>query len=90
MAQRLDALKNQPDKYAEYVRDNPKDIALVTFYNKQVNGTLRQLRAQANAVRANPEISAGERKAQVKDIVESQNMVKRTLLDVVKQIEESY
>jgi hypothetical protein len=90
LSKRMDSLKNQPDKYAEYIRENPGDYAMVTFYNKQVNGALRQLRAQANAVRANPELAAGERKAQVKELVDMQNMVKRNLIEVFKQIEESY
>lgn len=90
LSKRMDSLKNQPDKYAEYIRENPGDYAMVTFYNKQVNGALRQLRAQANAVRANPELTAGDRKAQVKELVDMQNMVKRNLIEVFKQIEESY
>ena len=90
MDKRIDALKNQPEKLIAFIEANPQDYALVDVYNKQVNGTLRQLRASANQIRANPELSPRERKEQLKEVVDMQNLVKRNLLEVFKQIEESY
>ena len=90
MDKRIEALKNQPDKFAAYIESHPEEYALVDTYNRQVNGSLRQLRASANQIRANPELSPKERKEQLKEIVEMQNMVKRNLLEVFQQIEDSY
>ena len=84
----LGALKTNPDKYVDYIQSHPEDYALVQVYNKQVNGALRKLRAAANQVRVNPDLSPKERKEQLKEIVDTQNMVKRDLLAVFKQVEE--
>ena len=81
MDQRIKALKNRPEMLQEYLQDHATDYALVQFYNQAVNGTLRQLRAQANVIRANPELSMKERKAQLDEIVKLQNHVKRDLLN---------
>ena len=87
---RLEALKNQPDKFSAYVEAHPADYALVELYNKQVNGSLRQIRAAANQVRANPDLSPKERKEQLKELIDTQNMLKRNMLEVFKEIEQSY
>lgn len=81
MDQRIKALKNRPEMLQEYLQDHAQDYALVQFYNQAVNGALRQLRAQANVIRANPELSMKERKAQLDEIVKLQNHVKRDLLN---------
>ncbi len=81
MDQRIKALKNRPEMLQEYLQDHATDYALVQFYNQAVNGTLRQLRTQANVIRANPELSMKERKAQLDEIVKLQNLVKRDLLN---------
>jgi len=81
MDQRIKALKNRPEMLQEYLQDHATDYALVQFYNQAVNGTLRQLRTQANVIRANPELSMKERKAQLDEIVKLQNHVKRDLLN---------
>ena len=81
MDQRIKALKNRPEMLQEYLQDHATDYALVQFYNQAVNGTLRQLRAHANVIRANPELSMKERKAQLDEIVKLQNHVKRDLLN---------
>ena len=81
MSKRINALKNQPEALERYLRDHATDYALVQFYNQAVNGTLRQLREAANVVRANPELTPKERKAQVDEIVKLQNYVKRDILN---------
>ena len=45
MEKRVNAVKDKPDLFASYMQDNPTDLYLVDFYNKQVNGSLRQLRS---------------------------------------------
>jgi hypothetical protein len=81
MDQRIKALKNRPEMLQEYLQDHAQDYALVQFYNQAVNGTLRQLRAHANVIRANPELSMKDRKNQLDEIVKLQNHVKRDLLN---------
>ena len=81
MSKRINALKNQPEALERYLRDHATDYALVQFYNQAVNGTLRQLREAANVIRANPELTPKERKAQVDEIVKLQNYVKRDILN---------
>lgn len=87
---RLEALKNQPEKFSAYVEAHPADYALVETYNMQVNGALRQIRAMANQVRANPDLSPKERKEQLKELVDTQNILKRNMLEVFKEIETAY
>jgi hypothetical protein len=81
MDQRIKALQNRPEMLQDYLQDHATDYALVQFYNQAVNGTLRQLRTQANVIRADPEITMKERKAQLDEIVKLQNLVKRDLLN---------
>ena len=87
---RLELKNSNPDQFAAYAEKHPEEVALTYVYNKQVNGMLRKVRAAANQVRANPDLSPAERKAQLKELVDSQNMIKRNLLGAFKQVEESY
>jgi hypothetical protein len=83
---RINSLKDKPELFSEYVENNPNDLALVQFYNQQANGSLRQLRAAANQIRANKDLSISERKAQLEQIVNLQNQVKRQILNGYKDI----
>ena len=83
---RVNSLKDKPEMFSKYIEDNPNDLALVQFYNQQVNGSLRQLRAAANQVRADKNLSISERKAQLEQIVNLQNQVKRQILNGYKDI----
>ena len=81
IAKRLNALEStSPERYAEYIAKNPENYALVEYYNSQVNGTLRDLRAMANMIRASSDLTPKERKVQIDMIVNLQNMVKRQIL----------
>jgi hypothetical protein len=81
MDQRIKSLQNRPEMLSKYLEDNAAEYSLVKFYNQSVNGPLRQLRAQANIVRATPELTMKERKAQLDEIVKLQNLVKRDILN---------
>lgn len=80
LEKRVNALKDKPEMFMEYARENPEDLALVQAYNQQVNGGLRALRQAANQVRVDQRLSVGERKAQLEQIVNLQNAVKRNIL----------
>jgi hypothetical protein len=85
---RLNSLKaKSPDRYVDYVEDNPLHIALVNSYDKQVNGTLRDLREQANVYRRMQGLTPKERSELVKNTVQAQNLVKRNLLNMFEAYE---
>jgi len=77
---RINSLKDKPEMFLEYARENPEEFALVQMYNQQVNGGLRALREAANRVRVDKTLTVGERKAQLDQIVQLQNAVKRNIL----------
>lgn len=77
---RINSLKDKPEMFLEYARENPEEFALVQMYNQQVNGGLRALREAANKVRVDRTLTVGERKAQLDQIVQLQNAVKRNIL----------
>ena len=70
-----------------YLEANPNAYAAVEFYNAQVNGQLRQVRAVANQVRANGELTPRERKLQLEEINGISGTIKRQLLNVFEDLE---
>ena len=88
---RMETLKaNNPDKYVDYITENPTHSFIVDTYNRQVNQTLRDLREQANRYRRMPDLTVKERTELVKNIVSSQNLVKRNILDMMDTLELDY
>jgi hypothetical protein len=83
---RINSLKDKPEMFREYAKENPEDLALVQAYNAQVNGGLRMLREAANKVRVDKTLTVGERKAQLEQIVNLQNTVKRNMLLMFESI----
>jgi hypothetical protein len=83
-AQRINMLKDKPDKYYSYLAKNPMDRMLVDMYNHDVNGTLKDLRAEANKYRAMEGISPKERKAIVDIYVKMANIEKYRLVEMYK------
>jgi Large polyvalent protein associated domain 38 len=81
VGKRVNALKDKPQMYAEFAKNNPEKLQLVQMYNNQVNGMLRQLRTFANKVRTTEGMEPRERKAQLDQIIRMENVVKRQILD---------
>jgi hypothetical protein len=81
---RINSLKDKPELLDRFMQseDAQKQFSAVQFYNQQVNGQLRQLRAAANQVRANNQLNPRERKAQLDEIIKMENTVKIQLLNV--------
>ena len=79
---RINSLKDKPELLNNFLQseDAQKQFAAVQFYNNQVNGGLRQLRTVANQIRANDSLTPRERKNQLEEIVNMQNIVKRQML----------
>ena len=80
LSKRVNALKDKPEMYADFAKNNPEKMMLVAVYNQQVNGSLRALREAANKVRVS-ELPPKERKAQLDQIINMQNVVKRQILN---------
>jgi hypothetical protein len=86
MDKRINSLKDKPEMLDRYLDEHMQDYALVQFYNQAVNGSLKQLRQTANQIRANPDLTPKERKAELDEIIKLQNYVKRDLLNAFEAI----
>ena len=86
MEKRINALKDKPEMFQDYMESNPTDYYLVQYYNSTVNGPIRDLRAMANKIRTDKDISLRDRKERLDEVVKLQNMVKRNVLDTFESI----
>jgi len=75
---------NHPADYAAYLNKHPMDQVLVKMYNHDVNGRLKDLRAQANVWRTMEGLDPRTRTAMVKHIILQENFEKRRLIDLYK------
>jgi hypothetical protein len=80
MERKLNMFKNDPMVYMDYVSDHPFDQGIVDFYNKAINGDLKETRALANKYRASPDLSLKERKELLENVKQQQNAIKRNLI----------
>ena len=80
-SKKLSMLKDKPEQYYKYLEKNPLDAMLVKMYNHDVNGYLKNLRAEANKYRAmgSDQLSLKERKKIVDSIVQRENFEKYRL-----------
>jgi len=72
--------KLKPEVEADYLERNPLAPELIDFYNKEVNGRLKELRQQANEVRLVQGLSPRDRTAILKSIVQEENIIKYELV----------
>jgi hypothetical protein len=77
---RIKTLEADPERLVKYMEDSPNAFAAVEFYNKSVNGDLKELRAEANRIRGDRTFTAKERKELLDNITQMSNLVKRNLL----------
>jgi len=89
-AETLNALKNlaargDTAQYYRYMERNPNDEAIVYIYNKQINGTLRQLRAARNALQSDTRYTPKEKKPYLDELNLQQNYLKRGMIETFKQ-----
>jgi hypothetical protein len=59
--------KRNPDKYDEYIDKYPDREEAVKFFNKEKNGELKRLRAEANKISYDKDLSPKERADQIKE-----------------------
>jgi hypothetical protein len=86
MEKRINALKDKPEMFREYMEENASDYYLVQYYNSTVNGPIRDLRAMANKIRTDKDMDLRERKERLDEVIKLQNMVKRNVLDTFESI----
>ena len=86
MDKRINSLKDKPEMLSRYMESNPTDYYMVQYYNQQVNGSLKQLRTVAGQIRSSPDLPIRDRKLQIEQINQMQNVVKRQLLDSFEYI----
>tara|TARA_R110002126_G_scaffold55895_2_gene149839 strand:- start:6842 stop:12940 length:6099 start_codon:yes stop_codon:yes gene_type:complete len=87
MEQRINSLKDRPEQLEKFMEDNPTAYPAVQFYNMQVNGTLRNIRAAANKVRANKDLTIMERKEQLKQLNDMSSLVKHRLVEAFDMLD---
>lgn len=87
MEQRINSLKDRPEQLEKFMEANPTAYPAVQFYNMQVNGTLRNIRAAANKVRANKDLTIMERKEQLKQLNDMSNLVKHRLVEAFDMLD---
>lgn len=83
MEQKIKMFKDNPIMEARYMAANPMAEHLVDVYNKGVNRDLKQLRQEANEIRA-MQISPKAKEAMLKNIIRAQNLEKRFLIEEFK------
>ncbi len=81
---RMKMFEDNPVKRAEYMVANPMDEYIVEAYNNAVNGTLKDLRAQANEYRRMQGMSQKDKADILKVLTLEQNIVKRNMIDTFK------
>ena len=86
MEKGLKTLEGTSD-YMEYLADHPMDKQIVNFYNKTVNGQLRILRAQANAIRRSPDMSPKEKQEQLQLNIKHQNQIKSAFTSAMRGLD---
>jgi len=80
LQKRTKTLEADPDSYFRFLDSNPNAAAAIEFYNKAVNGDLRELRAEANRIRADRSYTPKERKEMLDNITQMSNLIKRNML----------
>jgi hypothetical protein len=75
---------------ADYMRENPMDKTVVNFYNSYVNGSLRDLRAEANRVRKDKTMSPAEKTQQLRVLTKQQNQIKSAFTTAIAGYDEDF
>jgi arsenate reductase-like glutaredoxin family protein len=88
LEKRFKALQGSPG-LETFLENNPMAPGVVSFYNKTVNGALRNLRAQANYVRRS-DMSQKEKNELLQQITKQQNQIKRAFVTAIEGLETGY
>jgi hypothetical protein len=80
MERRLNMFASNPEQYAKYIASNPFAEVLVESYNENVNGRLKDLRADLNEYRK-MKLPSKDRKEIIKALTLEQNIIKRQMIE---------
>lgn len=78
--------KRNPDKYEEYIDKYPEREEALKFFNKQKNGDLKNLRAEANKISGDKDLSPKERADQIKENRLEQAEVMRGITTYINEL----
>jgi hypothetical protein len=78
--------KRNPDKYEEYIDKYPEREEAVKFFNKQKNGELKKLRAEANKISYDKDLSPKERADEIKENRLEQAEVMRGITTYINEL----
>jgi len=85
-SERVKMFKADPPMYAKYLAANPLDAVLQREYDGDVQGRLKELRAEANKWRTTRGLDIKTRTALVKNAVLQENMIKYHLIQKYKAL----
>jgi len=74
----IKTLKDYPERYAQYVENNPTYEIVSELYNKEINGDLKKIREQKNEFRR-MDISPKERDQILRTLSVGENIIKHNL-----------
>jgi len=77
---RIKTLESDPERYANYINDNPNAAAALKFYDHAKNQSLKTVRTEQNRVRRSDEYTPKERKELLDNLTQMSNLIKRNLL----------
>ena len=83
-SEKVKMFKNDPLMYAKYLSSHPFDAMLTRMYDGDVNGRLKELRADANKWRTMPGLDMKTRAMLVKNAVMQENLIKYSLVQKYK------
>ena len=80
LEKQLNAIKDNPDSYNRFIEKNPTAEIAIQFYNSAKNKDLKNVREQANLIRANRDYTPKDRKELLNNLLQMSNMIKRNML----------
>ena len=81
----LESLESSPQYYIDRLQKYPLDEEIVAFYDKEVNGRLKELRAEAKQIRGpGGDLSPKDKTLILKEITNEQNLIKWEMVQQFK------
>ena len=85
MQKQLNTLEEaNPERYEQYIIDNPMDEDIVEAYKSGIGGDLKALRKEANEIRLMPGLTPKERSEMLKGVIQGENIEKWNLVNQFK------
>lgn len=85
MERRLNMFASNPEQYGKYIASNPFAEILVEQYNENINGRLKDIRADLNEYRK-MKLPSKDRKEIINALTLEQNIIKRQMIEEFKAL----